>query len=53
MILSAFQWGMWGKVSHFSTNRPEIEYYKYGENQFIRCAYHMANWNVDQLIREM
>jgi len=53
MILSAFQWGMWGKVSHFSTNRPEIEYYKYGENQFVRCAYHMANWNVEQLIREM
>jgi thiamine kinase-like enzyme len=53
MILSAFQWGMWGKVSHFSSGRPEIEYYKYGENQFIRCAYHMANWDVDQLIREM
>lgn len=53
MILSAFQWGMWGKVSHFSSNRPEIEYYKYGENQFMRCAYHIDNWNVEQLIREM
>ena len=53
MILSAFQWGMWGKVSHFSSSRPEIEYYKYGENQFMRCAYHIANWDVEQLIREM
>jgi len=53
MILSAFQWGMWGKVSHFTSSRPEIEYYKYGENQFMRCAYHIANWDVEQLIREM
>ena len=53
MILSAFRWGLWGKVSHFSSGRPEIEYYKYGENQFMRCAYHIANWNVEQLIREM
>jgi len=53
MILSAFFWGMWGRVSHFSSCRPEIEYYKYGENQFIRCAYHMANWDIGQLIREM
>lgn len=53
MILSAFQWGMWGKVSHFSSCRPEIEYYKFGENQFMRCAFHMCNWNVEQMIREM
>lgn len=53
MILSAFYWGMWGKVSQFSTDRTEIEYYKYGENQFVRCGYHIANWDVDQLIAEM
>lgn len=53
MILSAFQWGVWGKVSHFSSSQPEIEYYKYGENQFMRCAYHIANWNVEHLIQEM
>ncbi len=53
MILSAFQWGMWGKLSHFTTDRPDIEYFKYGENQLIRCAWHIANWDVDQLIRGM
>jgi hypothetical protein len=40
-------------VSHFSSSRPAIEYYKYGENQFMRCAYHIANWDVEQLIKEM
>ncbi len=53
MILAAFTWGMWGKVSHFTTDQREIEYYKYGENQFVRCGYHIATWDVDQLIGEM
>ena len=53
MILAAFKWGMWGKVAHFSSSRPAIEYYKYGENQFMRCAYHIANWDVEKLIKEM
>lgn len=53
MILSAFYWGMWGKVSQFSTDRTEIEYYKYGENQFVRCGYYISIWDIEQLIGEM
>ena len=53
MILAAYHWGMWGKVSHAASCRPEIEYYKYGENQFMRCAFLIAHWDVGQLIGEM
>ena len=53
MIASAFYWGLWGKVSHFLSTRREIEYYKYGENQFVRCIANISQWDVDALIRDM
>ena len=53
MILSAFCWGLWGKISQAMTGRNDIEFFKYGENQFIRCAWLLSHWDAWQLIREI
>lgn len=53
MVLSAFYWGMWGKVSQIMTGRNDIEFFKYGENQFVRCAWLLSRWNIGQLMREI
>ena len=53
MIASAFHLGLWGVVSqHRSPNTP-IEFFKYGQNQFLRCMAAISRWDVGSLLREM
>lgn len=53
MIASAFHLGLWGIVSQHRAPRTEIEFFKYGQNQFIRCRSALSRWDVGQLLREV
>lgn len=52
MIASAFHLGLWGVVSQHRAPRTEIEFFKYGQNQLIRCRSAISRWDVGQLLRE-
>ena len=53
MIASAFHLGLWGIVSQYRAPKTEIEFFKYGQNQFIRCRSAISRWDVGQLLREV
>lgn len=53
MIASALHLGLWGIVSQYRAPRTEIEFFKYGQNQLIRCRAAISRWDVGQLLREV
>ncbi len=53
MIASAFHLGLWGIVSQYREPGTEIEYFKYGQNQFFRCRAAVSRWDVGRLLHEI
>jgi len=52
MLVDDFIWGCWGKTMHYHSPRSnQIEFYKYGENRFLRCLHHLTTWDVDACLR--
>ncbi|MEZ5824926.1 MAG: aminoglycoside phosphotransferase family protein [Geminicoccaceae bacterium] len=53
MVVSAFHLGLWGLVSQLREPGTEIEFFKYGQNQFIRCRSALSRWDVGGILREI
>lgn len=53
MVAAAFHLGLWGIVSQYRSPKTEIEYSKYGQNQFSRCRWAIHSWDIGKLIRDM
>lgn len=53
MIASAFHLGLWGIVSQYRAPKTQIEFFKYGQNQFLRCRSALARWDVGHLVRKV
>ena len=51
MIAEDFYWGLWGRACHHLSRRRGIEFYKFGENHFLRCLHRLYAWDVDTLLR--
>ena len=46
MVVSAFHLGLWGLVSQLRAPETEIEFFKYGQNQFLRCRAAISRWDL-------
>ena len=53
MIVNAFYLGLWGLVNQLNDPESEIEYYKYGQNQFLRCRYNINRWDLGRLLKKI
>jgi len=53
VVVSAFQLGLWGLVSHLRVPETEIEYQKYGQNQLLYCRSAISRWNIGRLLRDI
>ena len=53
MIASAFHLGLWGIVSQCRTPATQIEFFNYGQNQFLRCRSALARWDVGHLLQKV
>ena len=53
MIGSAFHLGLWGVVSQFRAPSTSVEFFKYGQNQLLRCRAAIARWDVGLLMRHI
>lgn len=53
MIASAFHLGLWGIVSQYRAPKTQIEFLKYGQNQFLRCRSALARWDVGHLLHKV
>ncbi|MDG2474361.1 MAG: aminoglycoside phosphotransferase family protein [Paracoccaceae bacterium] len=51
MIANSFFLGLWGLVEQLRSPASEIEFFKYGQNQFLRCRFNIGRWNFNNLIR--
>ncbi len=53
MIVNAFYLGLWGLVNQLNDPESEIEYYKYGQNQFLRCRYNINRFELGCLLKKI
>lgn len=53
MVVSAFHLGLWGLVSQLRAPDTEIEFYKYGQNQFLRCRSAISRWDLGRFLRDI
>ena len=53
MIVNAFYLGLWGLIKQLNDPKSEIEYYKYGQNQFLRCRYNINRFELGYLLKKI